>query len=55
MGWRNSARRIKVYVVSKIKPMVEVFALEQAALAFEKIMTAKVHFRAVLKIRSDKE
>jgi len=29
--------------------MVEVFPLEQAALAFEKVMSAKVHFRAVLK------
>jgi D-arabinose 1-dehydrogenase-like Zn-dependent alcohol dehydrogenase len=30
--------------------MVEVFPLEQAAAAFERMMTAKVHFRAVLKI-----
>jgi alcohol dehydrogenase, propanol-preferring len=32
------------------RPMVEVFPLEQAALAFEKMMSAKVHFRAVLKM-----
>jgi hypothetical protein len=28
--------------------------LEQAAMAFERIITAKVHFRVVLKIREDK-
>jgi D-arabinose 1-dehydrogenase-like Zn-dependent alcohol dehydrogenase len=28
--------------------MIEVFPLEQAALAFEKMITAKVHFRSVL-------
>jgi D-arabinose 1-dehydrogenase-like Zn-dependent alcohol dehydrogenase len=31
-----------------VVPVVEVFPLEQAALAFEKMMTSKVHFRAVL-------
>jgi D-arabinose 1-dehydrogenase-like Zn-dependent alcohol dehydrogenase len=30
--------------------MVEVFPLEQASIAFDRMMTAKVHFRAVLKI-----
>jgi D-arabinose 1-dehydrogenase-like Zn-dependent alcohol dehydrogenase len=30
--------------------MIEVFPLEQAALAYEKMITAKVHFRSVLKI-----
>jgi D-arabinose 1-dehydrogenase-like Zn-dependent alcohol dehydrogenase len=30
--------------------MVEVFPLEQAAIAFERMITAKIHFRAVLKI-----
>jgi D-arabinose 1-dehydrogenase-like Zn-dependent alcohol dehydrogenase len=30
--------------------MVEVFPLEQAALAYEKMMSGKVHFRAVLKM-----
>jgi D-arabinose 1-dehydrogenase-like Zn-dependent alcohol dehydrogenase len=37
-------------VMTKIIPMVEVFPLEQTALAYEKMMTAKVHFRSVLKI-----
>ncbi|MFC2072700.1 alcohol dehydrogenase catalytic domain-containing protein [Chloroflexota bacterium] len=37
-------------VLTKALPMIEVFPLEQATLAYEKMMTAKVHFRAVLKI-----
>jgi D-arabinose 1-dehydrogenase-like Zn-dependent alcohol dehydrogenase len=37
-------------VLFKVVPMVEVFPLEQAALAFEKMMSAKVHFRSVLKM-----
>jgi D-arabinose 1-dehydrogenase-like Zn-dependent alcohol dehydrogenase len=31
-------------------PLVETFPLEQAAIAFDKMMAAKVRFRAVLKI-----
>ncbi len=30
--------------------MIEVFPLEQAALAYEPMMTSKVHFRSVLRI-----
>ena len=37
-------------VLTKIIPMVEVFPLEQAALAYEKMLTAKVRFRSVLKM-----
>jgi len=37
-------------VISGALPMIEVFPLEQAALAYEKMMSAKVHFRAVLKM-----
>jgi D-arabinose 1-dehydrogenase-like Zn-dependent alcohol dehydrogenase len=37
-------------ILAGIVPMVEVFPLEQAALAYEKMMTAKVHFRSVLKM-----
>ena len=37
-------------VISGALPMIEVFPLEQAALAYERMMTAKVHFRAVLKM-----
>jgi propanol-preferring alcohol dehydrogenase len=35
-------------VIADVHPMVELFPLEQAALAYEKMMTSKVHFRAVL-------
>ena len=41
---------IRFSILTKIIPMVEVFPLEQAAMAYEKMMTAKVHFRSVLKI-----
>jgi D-arabinose 1-dehydrogenase-like Zn-dependent alcohol dehydrogenase len=37
-------------VISRALPMIEVIPVEQAALACEKMMTAKVHFRAVLKM-----
>jgi D-arabinose 1-dehydrogenase-like Zn-dependent alcohol dehydrogenase len=35
---------------AKVTPMVEVFPLERAVEAFERMMSAKVHFRAVLKM-----
>jgi len=41
---------IRFSVLASVKPMVEVFPLEQAALAYEKMMTAKVHFRSVLSV-----
>jgi len=34
----------------KVKPMVETFPLEEATMAYEKMITAKVHFRSVLKM-----
>lgn len=37
-------------VITGALPMIEVFPLEKAALAYEKMMTSKVHFRSVLKI-----
>ncbi|MGD0203001.1 MAG: hypothetical protein ABSC20_03745 [Candidatus Bathyarchaeia archaeon] len=37
-------------VPTQVVPMVEVFPLEQAAVAFERMMAVKVHFRAVLKV-----
>jgi D-arabinose 1-dehydrogenase-like Zn-dependent alcohol dehydrogenase len=55
-GWtarpaRNSSEdTLKFSVISGIIPMVEVFPLEQAALAFEKMVSSKVHFRSVLKM-----
>jgi D-arabinose 1-dehydrogenase-like Zn-dependent alcohol dehydrogenase len=39
-------------IQANVIPMVEVFPLEQAAQAYEKMMTSKVHFRAVLKINN---
>jgi D-arabinose 1-dehydrogenase-like Zn-dependent alcohol dehydrogenase len=44
---------VRFSLVSGVRPVVEVFPLEQAALAVEKMMTAKVHFRAVLKMEGD--
>jgi len=55
-GWtarpskNESEDALNFSVLSGILPMIEVFPLEQAALAYEKMMTAKVHFRSVLKI-----
>ncbi len=36
----------------KVIPMVEIFSLEQVAVAYDKMINAKVHFRSVLKIAS---
>jgi propanol-preferring alcohol dehydrogenase len=41
-------------VVSGVKPIVEVFPLGKAAVAFEKMLNATVLFRAVLKMGGDK-
>jgi propanol-preferring alcohol dehydrogenase len=41
---------VRFSLLFKVFPMVEVFPLEQAATAFQKMMEAKVHFRAVLKM-----
>jgi propanol-preferring alcohol dehydrogenase len=41
---------LRFSVLTGVRPIVEVFPLEQAAIAFEKMMSAKVHFRAVLKM-----
>jgi D-arabinose 1-dehydrogenase-like Zn-dependent alcohol dehydrogenase len=46
----NIEDAINFSLLSHVIPMVEFFPLEQAAVAFEKMMTAKVRFRAVLKI-----
>jgi D-arabinose 1-dehydrogenase-like Zn-dependent alcohol dehydrogenase len=42
---------INFSTLTKVIPMVEVFPLEQAALAFEKMMTSKVLFRSVLTMK----
>lgn len=51
-GWvgGNLEDTIRFSTLVGVTPMVEVFPLEQAAAAYEKMMSSKVHFRAVLKI-----
>lgn len=39
---------IKFSVLTNVRPMIEIFPLERAKEAFEKMMAAKTHFRAVL-------
>jgi D-arabinose 1-dehydrogenase-like Zn-dependent alcohol dehydrogenase len=53
-GWVGGEleETIRFSILFGIIPMVEVFPLEEAAKAYEKMMTAKVHFRAVLKMNS---
>jgi propanol-preferring alcohol dehydrogenase len=46
----NIEDTLRFSVLTRIIPMVEVFPLEQVALAYEKMMKAKVHFRSVLKM-----
>jgi D-arabinose 1-dehydrogenase-like Zn-dependent alcohol dehydrogenase len=41
---------LRFSALTKVMPMVEVYPLEEAALAYERMMTAKVRFRGVLKI-----
>ena len=43
-------KAINFSVLTGVRPMVEVFPLEKARMAYEKMMSTKVHFRAVLKI-----
>jgi len=51
-GWVGGSveEAIEFSLLTKVLPMVEVFELEDAAIAFERMMKSKVHFRAVLKI-----
>lgn len=53
-GWVGGSMEdtLNFSVLFKVIPMVEVFTLEQAPLAYEKMMTSKVHFRAVLKMNN---
>lgn len=43
---------IKFSVMTDVRPMIEVFPLERAKEAFEKMMAAKTHFRAVLSMKA---
>jgi alcohol dehydrogenase, propanol-preferring len=53
-GWVASraevADALRFSIIADIVPMIEVFPLEQTALAFERMMTSKVHFRSVIKM-----
>src|SRR5271157_394641 len=55
-GWTARVGRdpaedaLRFSVLTGVLPMIEVFPLEEAALAYEKMMTSKVHFRSVLKM-----
>ena len=41
---------VRFSILTDVRPMIEVFPLEQAKEAFEKMMAAKTHFRAVLRM-----
>ena len=51
-GWvgGNLEETMRFSVHSGVLPIIETFPLEEAAAAYESMMTAKVHFRAVLKM-----
>lgn len=51
-GWvgGNLEETIRFSIQTGVQPMIETFPLEQAAEAYQSMMTAKVHFRAVLKM-----
>ena len=53
-GWHGErpGDAVKFSLLFNILPMIETFPLEKAAEAFDKMMSAKVHFRSVLKIGS---
>ncbi len=42
---------IKFSVLTDVRPMIEVFPLEQAYEAYQKMMAAKTHFRAVISMK----
>ena len=53
-GWhgRRPGEALDFSMRFNVKPMIETFPLERAPEAFEKMMTAKVHFRSVLTMSS---
>lgn len=50
-GKKEIAKMLHFSIIKNVKPMVEIFSLEQAALAYEKMKNSEVQFRAVLKIK----
>ena len=51
-GWVGGSvdEALQFSTFANVAPMVEVFPLEKAPEAFDRMMSAKVHFRAVLKM-----
>lgn len=43
---------VRFSMLTDVRPIIEIFPLEQAKEAYEKMMAAKTHFRAVLKINA---
>lgn len=41
---------VRLSILTDVRPMIEVFPLEQAREAYEKMMAARTHFRAVLRM-----
>lgn len=50
VGGNNAEDAIRFSRFAGIEPMVETFPLEQAALAYDRMLTSRVRFRAVLKM-----
>ena len=52
MGWvgGHPEDALRFSILTGVRPMVEVLPLDQVALAFNKMMSGKVHFRSVLKM-----
>lgn len=42
---------VRFSILTGVRPMIEVFPLERAKEAYEKMMSAKAHFRAVIRIK----
>lgn len=54
-GWpsgtaRDSEATLNFYALTGIRPMVETFPLEQAAAAYDRMLSGKARFRVVLTI-----
>lgn len=47
---REMEAAVRFSILTDVRPMIEVFPLEQAREAYEKMMAAKAHFRAVLRM-----
>ncbi|MCB6994719.1 alcohol dehydrogenase, partial [bacterium 210820-DFI.6.37] len=43
---------VRFSMLTDVRPIIEIFPLERAKEAYEKMMAAKTHFRAVLKINA---